>query len=121
MFVNKRFSFSTAKHVDQYSHPVFSIFAANLLVKVNREAIIVVATVRVVRVAELPVHITHLLLEGDFLPTSNDGDSGFIGSCGFVQVFQSGGGGQPTYEHDLSVLGPSEGGSEGGERLPYSS
>jgi hypothetical protein len=48
MFVNKRFGFSTAHHRNQYSHPAFSIFAANSLVKINRKAIVVVATVRVV-------------------------------------------------------------------------
>lgn len=96
MFVNKRFGFSTAHHKNQYSHQAFSIFAVNLLVKINGESIIVVATVRVVRVAELPVHVTHLFLQRDCLPTSNDGDSGFVGSCCFVEILQSCGGCQPT-------------------------
>lgn len=40
-------------------------------VQENREAIVMIPTVRVARVSELPVHVGHLLLQPDSLPPAN--------------------------------------------------
>lgn len=80
MLVDQRLRFGAALMLALAHAKLPSLYrgGGNLLVQVNSESIVVVASVRVTGVPKLPVHIAHLLLQARLLEQRQNLDSSCV-------------------------------------------